>query len=209
MINRPPANKQPKQKKCKVCKTLFQPINSLQIVCCGKCGIEYVNREKKKDFTAKTKKMRLELMTYSDRKGKALDAVKRFVRARDRWRFISQGKPPECISCGTTNPDIQYAAGHYKTAGGNPELALDPKNIHLQCNHRCNKMMSGNISGDKTTRGYTAGIIEWYGEEEGRALIDYLTGHHEVRKYSHDELDTIRIEHNRLALELEKKIKAA
>jgi hypothetical protein len=201
--------KQPKQKKCRVCKTLFTPINSLQIVCCGKCGIEYVNREKKKAFNTKTKKMRLELMTYSDRKGKALDAVKRFVRARDRWRFISRGKPPECISCGTTSPDIQYAAGHYKTAGGNPELALDPKNIHLQCNHRCNKMMSGNINGDKTTRGYNAGIIAWYGEEEGLALIEYLTSHHEVRKYSHDELDNIRTEYNRLALELEKKIKGA
>jgi len=32
-----------------------------------------------------------------------------------------------CISCGNTNPNIQYCGGHCKTAGGHSELALDTR----------------------------------------------------------------------------------
>lgn len=179
-----------------------------QAVCSPKCAIEHVKDSKRKKSKKELRERKNALMTYSERKSKAQDAVNRYVRARDRWFFISQGKQPECISCGTTNPDIQYCAGHYKTRGSSPELALDPINIRLQCNYRCNSQLSGNTHGTKDTRGYIAGLMEWYGEEEGTKILEYLDGPHENKKYSHEELEEIRVKHNKMALELEKRLKS-
>ncbi len=93
-----------------------------------------------------------------------------------------------CISCGNTNSKIQYCGGHYKTAGGHPELALDTRNISRQCNQYCNLRLSGNISGNKTTKGYIVGLIERYGQE----YVDYLDSYHEPKNYTCDQLIEIR-----------------
>lgn len=99
-----------------------------------------------------------------------------------------------CISCGTTKPDIQYCGGHYKTAGGFPELALNTLNISRQCNQRCNLRLSGNISGDKTSNGYTSGLIERHGQER----VGLLNSHHENPRYDCDQLIKIRAYYARL-----------
>jgi hypothetical protein len=105
--------------------------------------------------------------------------------AKALCRVLDIGKP--CISCGT-RADIQYAAGHYKSAGAHPELALDLRNLHRQCNRNCNCGLSGNISGTKTTAGYRAGLQAAYGEE----LVAYLEKYHAPRKFSCRELMDLR-----------------
>lgn len=105
-----------------------------------------------------------------------------------------------CISCGTTKPTILYSGGHYRTAGGNPEIALESKNIHKQCLFNCNKNKSGNISGDKHSIGFKKGLIERYGEE----YVDWLENHHESNRLDCDQLRELRAYYNRLIREKKK-----
>jgi len=105
--------------------------------------------------------------------------------AKALCRVLDSGK--DCISCGTRR-DVQYAAGHYKSAGAHPGLALDLRNIHRQCNRYCNCGLSGNISGTKTTAGYAAGLISRYGPE----LLDWLEIYHPPAKRTTDELIALR-----------------
>jgi len=102
-----------------------------------------------------------------------------------------------CISCGNVNPNIQYCGGHYKTAGGHPELALETRNISRQCNQYCNLRLSGNISGNKTTKGYIVGLIERYDQ----AYVDWLNSYHESPNYTCDQLIEIRAFYSKLIRE--------
>lgn len=102
-----------------------------------------------------------------------------------------------CISCGTTNPNIQYCGSHYKSAGGHPETALVTRNIHRGCNRYCNKALSGNIHGNKTTKGYTVGLIERYDQD----YVDWLDSHHESPRYDCEQLIKIRAFYSKLIRE--------
>lgn len=55
-----------------------------------------------------------------------------------------------CISCGTTNPNIQYAAGHFRTTKAAGNLRFNEDNVHTQCNYRCNSVLAGNIAANTT-----------------------------------------------------------
>ena len=85
--------------------------------------------------------------------------------------FVSRGLQPECISCAKKFMD--WCCGHFKTVKAQGNLRYDRKNTYLQCNTYCNEKLSGNIEGNKTTRGYKRGLIERFGEEEGQGIIDY------------------------------------
>jgi len=102
------------------------------------------------------------------------------------------GRP--CISCGTEKPTIQYCGSHYKSAGGHSEIALDTRNIHRGCNRYCNKALSGNIHGNKTTKGYIVGLIERYDQ----AYVDWLDSYHESPNYSCEQLIEIRAFYSKL-----------
>ncbi len=105
-----------------------------------------------------------------------------------------------CICCTTERGSQQFCGGHFKTAGAHPELALDLRNIHGQANQRCNKQKSGNISGDKHSHGYKAGLIMRYGQW----IIDYLESYHAPRKRTCDELIAMRAEYAAEIKRLEK-----
>ena len=183
------------KKKCRSCKGEYFQYTTLQNKC-PKCLAEHAKKTREKKERVEHRKAKESLKTYSDHVSDAEKAVRRFVRARD------YGKP--CISCRTTNPDVQYAAGHMKTKGAYPELRLMPLvNIFGQCNHRCNKQLSGNINGTKDTIGYRQGLINRFGEW-GQELLDYLDGPHPLRKYTVDELGEIKQGFNEWARELEK-----
>ena len=102
-------------------------------------------------------------------------AVNAFVRARD------EGLP--CISCGRHH-EGQYQAGHYLSRGANPELALEPRNIHRQC-VPCNLWKSGNQAL------FRAGLVLRYGEE----YVQWLEGYHPPKHYSVEDLKAIRNEY--------------
>jgi hypothetical protein len=61
--------------------------------------------------------------------------VNKYVRKRD----INE----PCCTCGTTNPNIKYDAGHCFTRASSPEIRFNLTNIHKQCSVNCNQHGSG------------------------------------------------------------------
>jgi hypothetical protein len=186
--------KAPKPKVCKnpACKTSFVPQRLGQAVCNYACGlaIKDVNQEKARKALADVG--RKELKAAKERvkpKGQymreAQQAFNAWVRARDA------GLP--CISCGTT-ADIQYAAGHFRSAGGHPELRFEPLNVNLQCNRNCNMAKSGNLGP------YRIELIKRIGQEN----VDWLEGPHEPKRYTIDDLKAIKAHYRALARELKR-----
>ena len=148
MIKRPIVPKtegraQLKQKRCKQCGEKFTPRKPLQRVCGWFCGLAWAKVLRDKNEAKKAKEDRkshreaiLKSKPSSYYRQKAQTAFNAYIRARD-------GKV--CISCGTTKPDIQYCAGHYRTRGAAKHLSFNEDNVHSQCNKNCNLKLSGNI----------------------------------------------------------------
>lgn len=200
-----------KPKKCKVCEKEFTPTyNSTQKVCSPSCAIKLVDMEKqakaKKARSGEIKrvKQKLKQLDRKDLKWQHKQTQKSFNRMRvlqELLRFKSIGKEPECVSCGKTNMD--FCCGHFKTVGAHSELRYDELNTHLQCNRYCNKGLSGNINGNKTTRGYIQGLIDWYGEDKANHIIDYCKSK-PSKKWAWQELEEMRKGFNAEIRRLEK-----
>lgn len=174
-------NKPDKLKKCKICPTMFKPFSSLQKVCCPSCAIEFVDRDNKKkekkamtEFKRETRERKVAMKSRAKWLSEAQTACNAYIRERDK------GLP--CISCGTTKPDIQYCAGHYKTRGGHPELRFHPFNISRQCNRHCNLALSGNIPE------YRPSLIKKIGLKN----VEWLEGKHEIQYLSIDDIKEIK-----------------
>lgn len=130
-----------KPRKCKECGSVFTPkYSTIQATCSIKCSIAYskqVKANKEAKEWQKEKKERKEaLMSYSDWLELLQKTFNTYIRQRD-------GKV--CISCETTKQDIQYAAGHFFSVGGFPNVRFDEDNVHSQCNNYCNMHLSANI----------------------------------------------------------------
>lgn len=188
--------KLPRKKKCKQCLKQFQPIRPIQPCCQYKCELAYaIEHAKKKDDDRQLQERKRIKKEARDAR-KATKAYKdnhyptQFKMTKEtvqRWAGGVRDAGLPCISCGTT-ADVQYCGGHCRTAGGNPELALDTRNIHRQCNKRCNCELSGNIHGAMNTHGYIVGLVERYGQD----YVDWINGPHEAKKYTCDQLREIR-----------------
>jgi len=203
------ANKKRKCRECKEYELVEVGIKvPLGFFCSAECAAKHGRSRHQKQQVVKQKKEYRDakegVKTLSTHKKEAEVAFRRYIRARDRLFYLKQGRLPECISCGTTKPGIQYAAGHFKTKGAFPELRFDEKNAYLQCNKYCNESLSGNITGTKTTRGYTEGLKVRFGEEEGQAIIEYLNSPHLIQKWTIDDLKDLKKDFNRRANEIEK-----
>ena len=157
--------------KCKApgCDNRFErTYTTTQQVCDYKCAIAWAKDKE-------SQKNRKELREFNRRdlrwQHKQTQPVFNRMRVLEelKW-FFDRGLEPECISCGKTNMD--WCCGHFKTRGSQPELRYAKHNTFLQCNRYCNMALSGNIEGNKNTRGYKAGIIERFGEKEGQFIID-------------------------------------
>lgn len=122
--------------------------------------------ERKRAFKLNDKPLRLK---------EAQKAFNAFIRKRDE-------KEP-CISCGREHQG-QYHAGHYKTAGGHPELRFEELNCHKQC-APCNNHLSGNIGE------YTPRLIDKIGQE----AYDWVNGAHKPKKYTCEQLKEIELKY--------------
>ncbi len=91
---------------------------------------------------------------------------------------------------------MDWCCGHYKTVGAQGRLRFDEKNTYLQCNKYCNMSLSGNISGNKNTHGYTQGLILRFGAEAAEGLIDYCEVNTAVKKWKGEELQSLRRDFN-------------
>ena len=166
--------KKPRPKKCKACRETYQPDRPLTEVCGVKCAIELakIKREKKQK---KADKERLgELQPISHWLTETQKVFNEYIRHH-------RDKHEPCISCGTTG-DVQYCAGHYRTRGAASHLRFDERNVHKQCNKRCNLELSGNIAG------YRPRLIEKIGLEAVEALENDNT----PKSWTRDELEELR-----------------
>lgn len=132
-----------KQKTCKVCRNKFTPTRQLQAVCDYKCAQAKAEKDGAKKAAKEATRQRVEHRRAKEKAKTRAEWLKdvqvvfnAYIRARD-------GKV--CISCGTTKPTIQYAAGHYRTRGAAGHLRFNEDNCHSQCNSYCNLHLSGNI----------------------------------------------------------------
>jgi len=183
-------------KKCKVCKTPFEPFNSLQVACRPSCALQYVQKEKQKghaklqkESRAWVKAQRERLKSKGDHTREAQQAFNAFIRARDAHL--------PCISCGTYTAG-QFHAGHYRTTKAAPELRFDESNVSKQC-AQCNNFDSGNITE------YRISLIERFGQAE----VDRLEGLTPPKHYSIDDLKEIKAKYRALTRELQRQREAA
>lgn len=137
----PRADKPLKKKKCKYCKSFFQPQRPLQYLCPppNSCSWEYVKKKTQekieRENREETKKLKEKLMSHGDWLQLLRKVFNAYIRKRD------EGQP--CISCGTT-ANVRYDAGHFYPTTYS-YLRFNEDNVHRQCSNNCNKHKSGNL----------------------------------------------------------------
>ncbi|WP_130931615.1 recombination protein NinG [Pseudomonas sp. Sample_24] len=186
-------SKAPKPKKCKnpACGDSFVPQRLGQAVCGYKCGlaIKEVNQAKAGKALAQVGRREIQvrkekLKTRADHLREAQQAFNEYIRLRDAHR--------PCVSCGRHH-EGQYHAGHYRSVGANPELRFEPLNVWKQC-APCNTHLSGNLVN------YRISLLQEIGAEK----VEWLEGPHEPRKYTVEEIKTIKAEYRAKTRELKK-----
>lgn len=128
-----------KQKKCKNCKELFTPMNSLVLVCGMACALDYGKSvvSRKADKVARERKTNFLDGDKQFQKAKAQKSFNEFIRLRD----AKLG----CVSCDKPHDwHGQFHCGHFKTVGARPDLRFNEDNCHKQCSV-CNNYLSGNL----------------------------------------------------------------
>lgn len=180
-------------KKCCICKGSFKPFSTTAKTCFNiECAIEKVRIDNEKKKAEKIKGLRVKL-TKEDlpwQHKQTQIAFNKMRRLEEFLWFEERGLEPSCISCDKKNAD--WACGHYSSVGSNGNLRYDRKNTYLQCNKRCNKELSANKEGTKTTRGYNQGLVDRFGEEKGKEIIDYCKNSNQVKRWTCDELEKMR-----------------
>jgi len=186
-----------KPRKCRVCKTDFQPSKPLQNVCSPDCALIQAKAKRAKAeriagvADRKVVKAKLEEFKTRPQLIKALGfAFRAWVRTRDEGKLcVSCDKP--LIKSGKLGGD--YDAGHYRSVGSAKHLEFDERNVHGQCKY-CNDQLKGN------THGYRPRLIERIGLDAVLAL----EADQEDRKYSKDDLRNMRAHYIAMTKELRK-----
>lgn len=181
-------------KKCKVCKTEFNPVRPLQSVCGALCGLAHARHatEKKKAKEAqedrKKTREKLDAMRTKPQLVKiAQVSFNKFIRERDLLKpCISCGKPP------STDAN-QRDAGHFRSVGSAPHMRFVEDNVHGQCKH-CNQYLAGNVLA------YRKGLIE----RIGLARVEQIESDQTVRKYTREGLQELARHYNAEARRLKK-----
>ena len=194
------AAKQPKPKKCKnpACGISFPPQRLGQAVCSPKCALAMApaNADKARKAIAQRDRRDIQvrkekLKSRADHLREAQAAVNEYVRLRDAHL--------PCISCDSMPNDndlitgSRWDAGHYRSVGACPELRFEPLNIHRQC-VKCNRNLSGNAVE------YRIRLVLRIGADK----VFWLEGPHEPRKYTVEEIKTIKAEYRAKTRELKR-----
>lgn len=192
--------KAPKPKKCKnpACGISFPPQRLGQAVCSPKCALAMApaNSERASKAIAQLGRREIKvrkekLKSRADHLREAQAAVNEYVRLRDAHL--------PCISCDSMPNDndlmtgSRWDAGHYRSVGACPELRFEPLNIHRQC-VKCNRNLSGNAVE------FRIRLVQRIGAEK----VIWLEGPHEPRKYTVEEIKTIKAEYRAKTRELKK-----
>lgn len=204
--------------KCRNCKVKTENpiIAGIYKFCAFSCAVSFANAQADK---ARAKKVTKAKQMATESKKANSKALKEFNRKDLKWQhkqtqpvfnkmrvleekqwFADRGLEPTCISCG--KPNMDWCAAHFKSRGAQSNLRYDRSNIFLGCNRYCNMALSGNIEGNKTSRGYKKGLIERFGEVEGQRILDYCEENSSPVKWTWEELEKMRKSFNERIREL-------
>lgn len=173
-----------KTRKCKYCKSVFTPINSLQKNCFEPlCVSDWINEVKEKNWKNKKSKMKMDLMTIQDYVKLAQTVFNKYIRLRDAGNV--------CISC--QKKPLKENAGHFYNANNHWSVRFDERNVHLQCEH-CNTYLSGNLIY------YRENLLKKIGITEFENLSAEAM---KTRKFTIDELKEIIATYKKKIKELE------
>ena len=183
--------KPPRPKKCKHCKTQFQPARNFQSWCSADCAVEIAKAKQAKQKAQEATKERAQhakakeaVKTKGQHAKEAQIAFNALIRERD--------KDLPCISCGRHHQG-QYHAGHYRSVGSSPELRFEPLNVHKQC-APCNNHKSGNVVE------YRISLVKRIGVDK----VEWLEGPHEPKRYDIEDLKAIKAEYRARLRDLKK-----
>ncbi|MDH0293391.1 recombination protein NinG [Pseudomonas sp. GD04087] len=171
--------KQPKAKKCKQCRTTFNPDRQLQSVCSPKCGLDLAAAKREKDRIAFQRRERREIKERKEKLKSRPDHLKEAQHAFNEYIRLRDADKP-CISCDRHHAG-KYDAGHYRSVGACPELRFDEDNVHKQCSP-CNTQLSGNILE------YRIRLIQRIGADR----VARLEGKHEPLKLSVEQIKALK-----------------
>lgn len=201
-----------KKRRCTSCKKYKEAdkgiVAPIGFFCDKNCRYDYATKQtktliskskkietKKKDKEFKERKAKFDLNDVPKQHKLTQTVFNRLRVLQELKWFQDRGLEPECISCGKTNMD--FCCGHFKSRGAQGNLRYDVNNTFLQCNRYCNMALSGNIEGNKNTRGYKVGLVERFGEEEAKRIIDYCEENTQVKKWTGSELQELRASFNK------------
>lgn len=183
-----------KMKKCPVCGDTFVQMNSIK-PCCNKfqCQLTWATAHALKQAKKREKADRQDIRARKEKSKSLAEWLKDVEKWCNKAVRLRDANEP-CISCGTRNPNIQYAAGHYRTVKAASHLRFDMRNIHKQCNHHCNKQKSGNIVE------YRKALVKKLGEE----VVQEIENDNRIHRYTIEECKQLIVEFKTLCRELEK-----
>lgn len=176
--------KQPRPKKCKnpACGASFPPRRLGQAVCSPACGLATAPANRDKARKAIDQRERREIQVRKEKLKSRADHLKEAQVVVNQYIRLRDADLP-CVSCGRFH-DGQWHAGHFRSAGGHPELRFEPLNIWRQC-APCNTHKSGDLVN------YRAELVRRIGAEK----VEWLEGPHEAKRYTIDDLKAIKAEY--------------
>lgn len=176
--------KQPRPKKCKnpACGASFPPRRLGQAVCSPACGLAIAPANRDKARKAIDQRERREIQVRKEKLKSRADHLKEAQVVVNQYIRLRDADLP-CVSCGRFH-DGQWHAGHFRSAGGHPELRFEPLNIWRQC-APCNTHKSGDLVN------YRAELVRRIGPEK----VEWLEGPHEAKRYTIDDLKAIKAEY--------------
>jgi Bacteriophage Lambda NinG protein len=181
-----------RKKRCKVCEAMFTPVRNFQAVC-GEiaCAITHAPANQVRARKALADIERKDIKVRKEKLKSRADHLRETQVVFNEWIRLRDTALP-CVSCGRFH-EGQWHAGHYRTVGANPELRFEPLNVHKQC-APCNNHKSGDIVN------YRIELVKRIGADK----VDWLEGPHDPKRYTIEELKTIRADYRAKTKELKK-----
>lgn len=199
-VAKPP--KGPKLKKCKICREPFMPRNMGHVACKPDCaaihGATVAAKQKAKaqrQERAQDKVKREGMKTYPQLVREVQAAFNLVVRLRD------YDQP--CICCGRLETKVDglgahgWDCGHYRSTGSAPHLRFNFDNAHRQLVY-CNRHGAGRAVD------YRIGLIA----RIGIGRVEALESDNAPRKWTHDELRSMKAEFQAMARKLKKEMES-
>ncbi|UOD28767.1 recombination protein NinG [Massilia violaceinigra] len=165
--------KGPRQRKCKVCRSLFVPRSMTHKACGTDCALAVAQDERKAAERKDDRARKQAIKSRTQWLAEAQAAFNAFIRERD----FDQ----PCISCGRYHAG-QYHAGHFRSVGAQPALRFDETNVHKQC-APCNNHLAGNIVE------YRIRLVQ----KIGALRVELLETEHAPAKFSIEDAQRIKV----------------